>query len=37
MKFQLKATQEVEAKTFALKAGVQYWEDADVNGVENEV
>lgn len=35
MKFQLKVTQEVEAKTFALKAEVRCWEDAEVNGVED--
>ena len=34
MKAKVKVEQEVEIKTLSVKAGVRYWEDAEVNGVE---
>lgn len=36
MKVQIKAVKEVEIKTLDVKAGVRYWEDSTVNGVEDE-
>ena len=36
MKVTVQKTQEVEAKTLHIDAGVRYWEDATVNGVEDE-
>lgn len=35
MKFKLKTTIDVELKLLKVVAGVRYWEDADVNGVED--
>jgi len=36
MKTTIKIEKEVELKTLIVHAGVRYWEDADVNGVEDE-
>lgn len=36
MKTKLKVEKEVEIKTLHVKAGVRYWEDSTVNGVEDE-
>lgn len=36
MKFKVKKVVEVEIKTLKIRAGVRYWEDATVNGVEDE-
>lgn len=36
MKAKVKIEQEVEIKTLHVEAGVRYWEDATVNGVEDE-
>lgn len=35
MKVKIKKEVELEAKTLHVKAGVRYWEDATVNGVED--
>ena len=35
MKANVKIEKEVELKTLVVKAGVRYWEDATVNGVED--
>lgn len=35
MKAKIKIEKEVELKTLSVKAGVRYWEDAEVNGVED--
>lgn len=36
MKAKVKITKEVEMKTLSVVANVRYWEDAEVNGVEDE-
>ena len=36
MKVKIKMEKEVEVKTLVVDAGVRYWEDATVNGVEDE-
>jgi len=36
MKFKIKKEVEVEIKTLHIRAGVRYWEDATVNGIEDE-
>ncbi len=36
MKFTIKKEVEVDIKTLHIKAGVRYWEDAIVNGIEDE-
>lgn len=36
MKATIKVEKEVEIKTLQVKAGARYWEDATVNGVEDE-
>jgi hypothetical protein len=35
MKMKIKVTKDVEVKTLHVEAGVRYWEDATVNGVED--
>lgn len=35
MKIEMKVTKEVDLKTLVVEAGVRYWEDATVNGVED--
>ena len=37
MKITIKRKVDVEAKTLHVEAGVRYWEDATVNGVEDEM
>lgn len=37
MKAKIKIETEVELKTLCVDAGVRYWEDADVNGVQDEL
>ena len=36
MKLTIKVKKEVDVQTLLVKAGVRYWEDATVNGVEDE-
>jgi WD40 repeat protein len=36
MKAKIKVEKEVEIKTLSVKAGVRYWADATVNGIEDE-
>jgi hypothetical protein len=36
MKHKIKIEKEVDLKTLIVHAGVRYWEDAEVNGVEDE-
>ena len=36
MKIKIKVEKEVEIKTLQVSAGVRYWEDATVNGIEDE-
>lgn len=36
MKATIKLKKEVEIKTLSVRAGVRYWEDATVNGIEDE-
>ena len=36
MKIELTVKKEFEVKTLLVEAGVRYWEDATVNGVEDE-
>lgn len=35
MKIKIKVTKEIDVKTLHVEAGVRYWEDASVNGVED--
>ena len=35
MKVTIKTTKEVDAKTLHVEAGVRYWEDSEVNGIED--
>jgi len=37
MKAEISVKKEVEIKTLEVKAGVRYWEDAEVNGVDDDM